>query len=128
MSTTPKWYLPVAILAMLWNMARWAAYLDDVMLDLYSLHPTWRVAVTAVAVWAGLAGSIGLIMRKRWTTPVLIASLVGVLLQDLNLFVLNGAAVSWEVPGAFVMQGMVLLIAIGLVLLARKASAHSWLS
>jgi hypothetical protein len=141
LNTTPKWYLPVVILALLWNMAGCAAYLKDVMLTpedvakmsaplqaLYAARPAWSVAATALAVWAGLAGCIGLIMRKRWATPVLIASLVGVVFQDLYLFVLNGAAVSAAVPGALIMQGIVLLISIGLVLLARKASARGWLS
>ncbi len=88
MNTTPKWYLPVVILALLWNMAGCAAYLKDVMLTpedvaklsaemqaLYAARPAWSVAATAIAVWAGLAGCIGLIMRKRWAAPVLIASL-----------------------------------------------------
>jgi hypothetical protein len=141
MNTTPKWYLPVVILALLWNMAGCAAYLKDVMLTpedvaklsaelqaLYAARPAWSVAATAIAVWAGLAGCIGLAMRKRWAAPVLIASLVGVVVQDLYLFVLNGGAVAKAVPGAFVMQCIVLLISIGLVVLARKASARGWLN
>jgi len=140
-NTTPKWYLPVVILALLWNMAGCAAYLKDVMLTpedvaklsvemqaLYAARPAWSVAATAIAVWAGLAGCIGLIMRRRWAAPVLIASLVGVVVQDLYLFGVNGDAVARAVPGAFVMQGIVLLISIGLVVLARKGAARGWLS
>ena len=66
-------------------------------------------------------------LRRRWATPLLIASLVGVVVQDINLFVLNGSVVNAAVPGAAIMQGLVLLIAIGLVLLARKAAAQGWL-
>jgi hypothetical protein len=54
-------------------------------------------------------------------------SLVGVVAQDLYLFGLNGGAVARVVPGAFVMQGIVLLISVGLVVLARKGSAQGWL-
>lgn len=141
MNAKPKWYLPVAILALLWNLAGCAAYLMDVMRTpedvaqmsaalqaLYAARPAWAVGASAIAVWAGLAGCVGLVMRKRWATPLLIASLAGVIVQDLYLFVLNGAAVAQAVPGAFVMQGIVLLIAIALVVLARKAAAQGWLT
>jgi hypothetical protein len=81
---------------------------------------------TAVAVLGGALGCVGLIMRRRWATPLLIASLVGVVLQDISLFAMSGKA---AVPSAaFVLQGLVLLIAIGLVLLARRAAARGWLA
>jgi hypothetical protein len=140
-NATPKWYLPVTVLALLWNMAGCAAYLMDVMRTpediakmsaalqaLYAARPAWAVGATAIAVWAGVAGCVGLILRKRWATPFLIASLVGVVLQDLYLFALNGGEVARAVTGAFVMQGIVLLIAISLVVLARKATARGWLT
>ena len=140
MNPTPKWYLPVSIVALLWNLAGCAAYVKDVRLtpdqvaqmspalqQLYATRPAWAVAATAIAVFAGAAGSLGLILRRRWATPLLIASLAGVVVQDINLFVMNGSLVNAAVPGAAIMQGLVLLIAIGLVLLARKAAAQGWL-
>jgi hypothetical protein len=141
MNPTPKWYLPVSIVALLWNFAGIAAYLKDARLtaeevatmspalqQLYATRPAWAVGATAIAVFAGAAGCLGLILRKRWATPLLLASLAGVIVQDIYLFVLNGSSVNAAVPGAAIMQGLVFLIAIGLVLLARKASAQGWLS
>jgi hypothetical protein len=139
MNPAPRWFLPVAIVALLWNVIGCAAYLQDVMLtpddiakltaDQQALHaarPGWSVAATAVAVWAGALGSLGLVLRRRWATPLLIASLAGVILQDIGLFAMSGTA---QVPSAaFVLQGLVLAIAIGLVLLARKATARGWLA
>jgi CHASE2 domain-containing sensor protein len=87
-------------------------------------RPAWSVAATAVAVWGGAAGSLGLILRRRWATPLLLASLIAVIVQDFSLFVLGSAAAD---PIAMTLQGLVLLIAIGLVLLARKASRMGWL-
>jgi hypothetical protein len=138
MNARPKWYLPVSILALLWNLMGCAAYLSDVMLTaediaamdatqqaLYNSRPSWAVAATAVAVWGGAAGCLGLILRKRWSAVLLELSLVGVIVQDIGLFILSGVN-----PGTFVMvmQGLVLLIAIGLVVLSRKAIANHWLS
>jgi 3-methyl-2-oxobutanoate hydroxymethyltransferase len=33
--------------------------------------PAWQIPVYAVAVWSGLLGAIGLLMRRRWAVPVL---------------------------------------------------------
>ena len=102
MTVRPKWFLPVSILALVWNLMGCAAYLSDAMLTaediaamdatqqaLYNSRPAWAVAATAVAVWGGAAGSLALILRKRWAQPLLIASLLGVIVQDIGLFVLS---------------------------------------
>lgn len=136
MNARPKWYLPVSLLALLWNLMGCAAYLSDVMLTaediaamdatqqaLYNSRPSWAVAATAVAVWGGAAGCVGLILRKRWSAVLLELSLAGVIVQDIGLFILSGVN-----PGSFVlaMQGLVLLIAIGLVVLSRRAISRGW--
>jgi hypothetical protein len=59
--------------------------------------------------------------------PLLVASLAGVVVQDVGLFVLSARAMQ-VAPTAVVLQGLVLLIAIGLVLLARKASSRGWIA
>ena len=140
MNPAPKWYLPVAILALLWNLLGCAAYLGDVMLTpddiakmspdqqaLYAARPAWAVAATAIAVWGGAAGCLGLVLRKRWALPLLLLSLAGVIVQDVALFVVSSAAAQAGTV-AYVLQGLVLAIAIGLVLLARKAIARGWIA
>src|SRR5215831_18013792 len=93
LSTSPRWFRPVAIIALLWNLLGGAAYLADVTLKpedvakmtqarqaLYAARPPWSVGATAVAVWFGAAGCVGLLLRKRWATWLLVASLAGVVL------------------------------------------------
>lgn len=136
MEQPPKWYMPTAIAALLWNLLGCGAYLRDVMLGpddiarmtaaqqaLYAARPAWSVAATAIAVWGGAAGCLGLIVHKTWALPLLVASLVAVIVQDASLFLLSGAA---AIPFALVLQGLVLLVAVGLVLLARKAQLRGW--
>lgn len=140
MNTAPKWFLPVAGIALLWNLVGCFAYLSDVTLTpddiakmsetrqaLYASRPAWAVAATAIAVWGGAAGCVGLLLRKRWAFPLLLASLAGLVVQNLGLFVISDAA-SLVGPEVFALQGMVMLIAIGLVLLARKAIARGWIA
>lgn len=137
MNAPPKWYLPISIVALLWNLMGCAAYLSDVMLTaedvaklsaemqaLYAARPGWSVAATAIAVWGGALGCIGLIWRQRWSAMALYASLAGVVAQDISLFALSGVSAP---PAAMMMQGLVLAIGIGLVVLARKAIAAGWM-
>jgi hypothetical protein len=140
MTQAPKWYLPTVIVALLWNVLGCAAYLSDVMLTpediakmneaqqaLYSARTAWAVSATATAVWGGALGSLGLILRKRWATPVLVVSLLGVMIQDIGLFVLAPATAT--AGGAvYALQGLVLVVAVALVLLARRAQAQQWLA
>lgn len=140
MTPTPKWYMPVAILALLWNLIGCAAYLSDVMMTpeavaqlpadqqaLYAARPAWAVAAYAIAVWGGALGSLGLVLKKRWASPLLMASVAGLVVQDLALFVLSPAAGAVS-PVAYVLQGMVFVIALALVRLAGTGSARGWLS
>lgn len=138
MTQPPKWYLPVTILALLWNLMGCAAYLMDMTISpeavaalpaaqraMYEARPAWAVAAYATAVWAGAGGSLGLVLKKRWATPLLLASLVALVVQDIALFGISGAAAD---STAVVLQSLVMLIAIGLVLLARKATSHTWIT
>ena len=76
--------------------------------------------------WAALEHPLA--TRARAAAPALAhaLSLAGVIAQDVDLFVLSGAARQAE-PMAFALQGLVLLVAIGLVGLSRKASSQGWI-
>jgi hypothetical protein len=139
MTATPRWFLAVAVIALLWNAFGLLAVVSDLSLSkdaiaklpseqqaLYAARPLWSVAASLLAVIGGTFGCLGLLLRRRWATPVLLASLIGVIIQDAGLFIIARKAVT-AVPVAFVLQGLVLVVAIGLVVLGRMASARSWL-
>ena len=136
---TPAWFKVVAVVALLWNLLGCIAFFFDLRLSpedlaklpeaqqaLYAARPGWAVAATAIAVFGGVLGSIGMILGKRWALPVLVLSLLGILVQDFGLFVrADGASLAG--PVADVMQGIVLVVGVGLVLLSRKGIARGWL-
>lgn len=140
MSATPRWFTVVAVLALLWNLLGCTAFVMDLMMTpeavaklsaeqqvLDSMRPMWAVFATGTAVIGGALGSLGLMMKKRWATMLLVLSLLGVIAQDYGLFfVVDGVALGGMT--VVVLQGCVLLIAIGLVMLSRKAAARGWLS
>lgn len=139
MSKSPAWFKIVAVVAVLWNLIGCVAFVSDMRLTpddianfpdahqaLYNARPGWAIAGTAVAVVGGVLGSLGLLFGRKWALPVLIASLLGVLVQDIAMFLLiDGATLAG--PAAVVMQSIVLVIAIGLVLLGRMAMTRGWL-
>lgn len=139
MAVAPRWFMIVSVLALLWNIAGLLAFVSDAMMGpddvaqlsaaeqaLYAARPAWAVLASALATMAGTLGSLALVMRKRWALPLLILSLVGVVGQDAGFLALPGGLTSiGAVP--MVLQGIVLLISIGLVLLARRGIASGWL-
>ena len=103
------------------------AQLSEAQQAIYAARPAWAVGATALAVWGGALGCLGLVLRKRWSWGLLLLSLLGVIVQDIGLFGMTNAA-SAVGSTALVLQGVVLLVAIGLVMLARRAIKNGWVS
>ncbi len=140
MNRPPSWFTAVVVVALLWNLLGCIAFFSDLRLSpealaalsesqqaLYAARPAWAVGATALAVFGGVLGCLGLLLRQRWAYPVLVLSLVGILVQDFGLFVLaDGATLAGPVVVA--MQALVLAVGIGLVLLSRRGIARGWLA
>ncbi|OGS73568.1 MAG: hypothetical protein A3F91_12195 [Flavobacteria bacterium RIFCSPLOWO2_12_FULL_35_11] len=128
----------ISVVALIWNIMGVIAYLgqaymtEEVLKALpegeqayHNNAPAWVTAVFAIAVFAGVFGSIGLLMRKKWATMLFIVSLIAVIAQLIyNVFiqkfvVLSGEKMIWPI--------VVLVIAILLVFLSRKAAKEGWI-
>lgn len=140
MKKPPLWFVVATVIALLWNAAGLVAVLTDLRLSaadiaalpadqqaLYAARPAWSIVGSLFAVAAGTLGCLLLLLRKRWATMVFAISLVSVIVQDLGIFIVAGAGKSGH-PVPFVLQGLVLLVAIALLLLARSANRKSWLT
>ena len=83
------WYMVGAVAALLFMGLACVHYLTDVLVDPNSLpldertaylaEPSWVVGAHAVAAWAGLAGAILLVMKRKLAEWTLALSLVGAL-------------------------------------------------
>lgn len=140
MTTSPRWYRVVSVLALLWMLFGVAALLQDAfgseamratMSDaqrqLYDARPGWVFGCYAVAIFAGLAGAIALVLRRRWAVPALTLSLGAAVVQFGYTFVgmraieLLGPALALPFPL------VILAIGAGLVWVARRADRAGWL-
>lgn len=92
--TIPAWFWAVAVIALLWEAMGCFAYLGQMTMtpeqmaalppaerDIWRAMPAWLSGVYAVAVWVGLTGALGLLLRRRWARICFIVSLVAVLIQ-----------------------------------------------
>jgi hypothetical protein len=137
----PTWFRAASWLALLWMLSGAAAFAMDLMTDeaalaqmtsaqreLYEARPQWLFAMYAVAIVSGLAGAMGLLLRKTWAVPVLAVSLVAVAIQfgymtfGMNAIERVGAAQALTLP-------IFVFIAGSLVLwLAMNAKTRGWIS
>ncbi len=140
MNKPPVWFYVVAVIALLWNLLGCFAFIGDLRLTaadiaqmpaehqaLYAACPAWAVAGTALGVIGGALGCIALLLRKKWALPLFVISLIGIIVQDIGLFVLADA-IKLAGPLVAVLQGVVLIVAIGLVVLSWKGIQRGWLS
>ena len=139
MKNPPRWFFVFVSLMIVWNLLGLFAVIADLRLTaadiaalppkqqaLYAARPIWSVYASVVAVVGGTAGCIALVLRRRWANLLLIASLAGIVFQDLGLFLVAGDSLSAN-PVALIMQSVVLLIAVMLIGLCRLADSNAWL-
>lgn len=103
-TSRPGWFPAVALLAVVWNGFGVAMYLSSVgifgdpMTGLTEAQraaaesiPGWVTGAFAIGTFAGLIGSLGLLLRKRWAQPLLILSLLGLLVLEGWILFFSGA-------------------------------------
>jgi|TARA_R110002110_G_scaffold90627_7_gene235470 hypothetical protein len=116
----------ISVIALIWNIIGVIMYLiqafttDDMKAllpeterEMYDNKPAWATAAFAFAVFAGLFGSIGLLMRKKWTTALFLISLIGILIHQVYIFFVSGIM---EGASASIMVMPILVTVIGVFL------------
>lgn len=136
----PTWFWVVSGIALVWNSFGALAYLGQVNATPETLaslpeaerlllenRPTWVTAAFAIAVWTGVLGSLFLLVKKAWATPIFMVSLGAALIQTFYNFFLTNALEATGAGGvAFALT--IILIGFGLVWFSRKSQAEGWIS
>jgi hypothetical protein len=136
--TVPIWYWVAAVSALLFEGLGCFFYLAEVRLTpeqiamlpldqaaMLSARPAWYYAAFAGAVWVGLTGAVGLLLRKTWAVPALLISLIAVIVQYSAILIVPAMRTisSDELLGPIV----VALISYGIFMLSRLAKRRGWL-
>jgi hypothetical protein len=137
---TPRSFLIIGIVALLWNVMGVVSYITQVTMSPEALTnmpeaekalmesiPAWATGAFAIAVFGGVLACVGLLLKKAWCVPVFLVSLVAIFAQFTYwLFMTNSMEVyGMEVIG---MPLVVTVIGIFLVWYSRDAKRKGWLS
>jgi hypothetical protein len=137
----PSWYKVVAGLAVLWMLFGVMAWVMDLMTDeaglaqlseaqrqLYVARPQWLFAVYGVAIFSGLAGAIGLLLRKRWAPMLFALSLAAIIVQFGYTFVVMHAVELLGAAAAIPFPLVIFLIGVALWWFSLRARKLGWLA
>ena len=135
----PAWYWVAAVGALLFECLGCFFYIAEVRLTpeqiatlpldqaaMLSARPAWYYAAFGVAVWVGVVGTLGLLLRKAWSVPLLLTSLVAVVIQFSAIFVVP--EMRTVTSDALLGPIVVIVICYGIFMLARLAKRRGWLS
>ena len=137
----PRWLSVASWVALLWRLSGGAAFVMDLLTDeaalaqmspaqreLYEARPGWILAMYAVAVLSGLAGALGLVLRKAWAVPALGFSLAAVIVQF--GYVMFGMRAIERVGAAEAVTLPIVVFVAGTLMLwvAVKAKGAGWIA
>jgi len=124
---TPVHLWIVGVLSLLWNAVGAFDYLATKLelesymgaftpeqLDYFYAFPVWMTVFWALAVWSAVAGSIGLLLRKRWTVCAFGISVVSMVMTTIYNFGLSNGA---EIMGSTGVIFSVIIWVLSLLLL-----------
>jgi hypothetical protein len=136
----PRWYWLVSALAVIWMLFGVLAWVGDLMTDeaalarmseaqreLYALRPQWLFGVYALAIFSGLAGAIGLLLRKRWAVAAFAVSLGAVILQFGYVFLVMDAIARLGAATAVPFPLVIFAIGAALLWFSLAARGRQWI-
>lgn len=134
----PSWYWVAAVAALLFECLGCFFYLAEVRLTpeqiatlpldqaaMLSARPAWYYAAFGTAVWVGLAGTAGLLLRRSWAVPLLLISLIAVLVQFSAVFIVPEMRV--VTSDALLGPIVVMVVCYGIFMLGRLAKRRGWM-
>jgi len=140
-SKPPTWYWVVSALALLWMLFGVMAWVMDLMTDeaalaqmseaqrqLYAARPQWLFVVYGVAIFSGLAGAIGLLLRKPWASMLFALSLAAIVVQFGYTFFGMHAVRVLGAAAAIPFPLVIFLIGIALLWFAGRARKVGWIA
>lgn len=141
-SAPPRWFWIVSILGLLWMLIGVStlvmdfmtmtdesalASMSDMERELYESRPTWLFIVYAISTLGGLAGTIGLLVRKGWAVSLLALSLAAVVVQ-FGYILVDEQYMEFMGPAqALTLPAIIFLIGALLLWFSARARGNGWI-
>jgi len=142
----PIWYWIITVILLLWGlMGVWIFYdfiastpetmakyvADGAFSQAYADHlmstPAWATAVFGLAVFTGALGALCLLMRRTWSVPLYMLSLLFIVISHINTFAMAKAH-KIMAGGQIGMEMVVLALGLFALWFALTAKRKNWLS
>ena len=134
------WFWVLAIFFLLWSIMGVISFFGHTFIseetlsklptnerELYGDYPLWTNIVFAIAVFSGLLGSIGLVLRKKWSKFAFIISLCAIIPQMIhNVFYTKSIDV-YGLVQATTMPILVVVFGVFLVWFSNYAIKNNWI-
>jgi hypothetical protein len=131
---TPVHLWIIGVLALLWDgMGAFDYLATKLKLDFYTSQfneqqlayfygfPAWVTAFWAIGVWGAFLGSVGLLLRKKWSVWAFGAAIVGLFVTSIYSYGLsNGAEIMGS--GAVVFSAIIWIVSVFLLVYALAMS------
>lgn len=137
----PTWFWVIAGIALVWMLIGVLSWVMDLMTDeaaiaqmseaqqqLYRSRPSWIFGVYAVAIFSGLAGAIGLLMRKGWAVSAFAVSLIAIIVQFGYTFLVMDAIRLLGAAAAVIFPLVIFAIGAALLWFSLHAKKSSWIT
>lgn len=135
----PRWFTIAMIVALVWNLMGVLAFVGQIMMTpeqlaqlpaeqqaLHAKTPVWANAAFGIAVIGGFLGCVAMLLKKQFAVQLFALSIAGVVAQMFHAFFISN---SYEVfgPGGLVMPLMIIIVAMLLLLFAKKCQNQGWI-
>jgi hypothetical protein len=120
----PTSYYVIGAIFLVWNLIGLMFYYQQMTLTPEALAsmgaemhafmeatPVWANSGYAIAVNVGVIASIALLLRKSWAFPLYGLSIAGVLIQDLDAFILRDVVAVWG-SSSYYLPSIVIIIGV----------------
>lgn len=139
-SKPPIWFWIVSVIALIWNSMGVHGYISqayktDAFTKTYTTEqieaitnlPSWYTALFAIAVFTGVLGSLLLLLKKKFAALLLLVSFLAATIQMVYfLFIADLKGVDFSANK--IMAYMIIVFALFLVWMSRKAVSKNWIS
>ena len=135
----PGWFKAISVLALLWNVLGLFTFFGSMLISgiaddvsqmieqsIQQNFPVWAKIANGLAAIGGTIGCLGLVLRKKWAYPLLVASLIGILGQTMHTILFSSA---WELDRwpIIILSGITILISMLLIWMSRIGIYRKWL-
>ena len=136
----PIWFWVVSSVALIWNLLGLTQFVFFITMteetlanmpaeqaELYRNIPSWVTICFSIGIFCGVAGSIFLLIRKKWALPVFALSLLGILGQMSHMFFISDT-IKVMGPASFIGPVFIILVGAVLVWFSHFSGNKGWLT